>query len=346
MDTTGYLTRQGWRGTGHALHPTGRGIKKPLLISQKTNVLGIGKKKHDVHADQWWARAFDSSLKDLSVGKVEEGKLQSRDIVVADGLGIGEGKGQDVEVLVKRREWGQLDMLNAGGGKWVAKGGLYGGFVKGQGLIGTIGVKAVAFASKSEEPKTLKRLKATELTETGDHEVSTPRKRKREDKDEKEEGRKRHTKRAKVADQGETDKQETNKTSAKFVKVTKPESDEERRRRRSQGISARVADPDTVETSIGDPLASTTESKPSKKKRRKQDQKDVSEGIPGQTEEANPAREDHIEDRQKQTPEHSEDTAKRLRKEARRAERAQRLASLQIQKLTDGNKSRKGIDAT
>ncbi|KAL2051449.1 hypothetical protein ABVK25_008316 [Lepraria finkii] len=64
MDTAAYLTSQGWAGHGHALHHSGRGITKPLTVTQKNNVLGIGKKKYDAHADQWWARAFDETLKE------------------------------------------------------------------------------------------------------------------------------------------------------------------------------------------------------------------------------------------------------------------------------------------
>ncbi|MCJ1402078.1 hypothetical protein MMC11_005297 [Xylographa trunciseda] len=117
MDTTAYLTNQGWPGLGHTLHPTGRGIKRPLLISQKTNVLGIGKKKHDAHADQWWARAFDSSLKGLEVGKNEKSGATGN---------------------VKSGAWSALDMIKAGGKKWAGNGGLYAGFVRGEGLSGTM----------------------------------------------------------------------------------------------------------------------------------------------------------------------------------------------------------------
>ncbi|MCJ1386375.1 hypothetical protein MMC17_009501 [Xylographa soralifera] len=117
MDTTAYLTQQGWLGSGHALHPTGRGIRKPLLVSQKPNVLGIGKKKHDAYADQWWARAFDNSLKGLEVGK--------------HGItGATES--------VKFGTWGVLDMIKAGEGKSAGTGDLYAGFVRGEGLSGTM----------------------------------------------------------------------------------------------------------------------------------------------------------------------------------------------------------------
>lgn len=122
MDATAYLTRQGWLGAGHSLHPTGRGIRKPLLVSRKLNVLGVGKKKHDAHADQWWARAFDNGLKNLEVGRSEsKGATES----------------------VKGGAWGQLDTLKAGGQKWAGTGGLYAGFVRGEGLSGTITPEAM-----------------------------------------------------------------------------------------------------------------------------------------------------------------------------------------------------------
>ena len=117
MDTSAYLSNQGWLGDGHSLHPSGRGIKKPLLVSHKKNVLGIGLKKHDVHADQWWARAFDSRLKDLKLDK-------------------NEATGDISSVAVDT--WGALDVLKAGGAKWAATGDLYAGFVKGASLVGTI----------------------------------------------------------------------------------------------------------------------------------------------------------------------------------------------------------------
>ncbi len=123
MDTTAYLTRQGWRGAGNSLHPSGHGIKKPLLVSKKSNVLGIGKKQHDAHADQWWARAFDATLKDLNVSKDDSsGKAEK----VTFGAGAK-----------------QLEMVGRMGGKWATNGGLYGAFVRGQALEGTISPKGM-----------------------------------------------------------------------------------------------------------------------------------------------------------------------------------------------------------
>ncbi|MCJ1297276.1 hypothetical protein MMC08_000062 [Hypocenomyce scalaris] len=116
MDTTAYLTRQGWLGAGHSLHPGGRGIKKPLLVSKKPNVLGLGKRQHNSHAEQWWARAFDSSLKNLAV---DQDRATGVHHVTVGGSGA-------------------LEMVQNGGGKWVGKAGLYGHFVRGEGLSGTL----------------------------------------------------------------------------------------------------------------------------------------------------------------------------------------------------------------
>lgn len=67
MNASAYLTSHGWLGTGNSLHPSGRGLKKPLTVSKKPNKYGVGKKKVDVHADQWWSRTFDSALKELTL---------------------------------------------------------------------------------------------------------------------------------------------------------------------------------------------------------------------------------------------------------------------------------------
>lgn len=71
MDTAAYLTRQGWRGSGHSLHPSGHGIAKPLLISKKNDVLGVGNRKNDALAGQWWLKAFDNSLKQVNIGTAD-----------------------------------------------------------------------------------------------------------------------------------------------------------------------------------------------------------------------------------------------------------------------------------
>jgi nucleolar protein TMA23 len=114
MDAAKYLKSQGWLGAGHTLS-TGKGLSKPLLVSRKSDVLGLGKKKRN-HADQWWARAFDDSLDGLEVRQGDIG---------ADGT-----KGVTVK---QTKKGGILEGLLAG------KGSLYSMFVKGEGLVGTIG---------------------------------------------------------------------------------------------------------------------------------------------------------------------------------------------------------------
>lgn len=101
MDASAYLKKHGWRGTGHSLDTSNNGLKRPLLISKKIDVLGIGINKHDVIADQWWLKAFDAGLKDFGTGKTS--------------------------LLSQVKDHG------------IKRGGLYGRFVKGEGVPGTIG---------------------------------------------------------------------------------------------------------------------------------------------------------------------------------------------------------------
>ena len=118
MNASAYLTNQGWRGDGHALHHSGRGITKPIHIPQKANVLGVGKKRHDAHADQWWARAFDDTLKGLNTPKNEAtGKTE--------GIILGSGAQA-------------LQTVGICGPKWIGQGSLYGKFVRGESLSGTL----------------------------------------------------------------------------------------------------------------------------------------------------------------------------------------------------------------
>lgn len=117
MDTAAYLTSQGWAGHGHALHHSGRGIIKPIAVTQKNNVLGVGKKKHDAHADQWWARAFDETLKGINATK-------------DDVTGTTEGL---VVTGAAKQAGSKMRCGVASVGH-----GLYSCFVKGEGLGGTL----------------------------------------------------------------------------------------------------------------------------------------------------------------------------------------------------------------
>ncbi|KAL8762986.1 MAG: hypothetical protein Q9184_001136 [Pyrenodesmia sp. 2 TL-2023] len=116
MDTTAYLTRQGWRGTGHALHPSGNGIKKPVLLSKKNNLLGVGKGTHDAQADQWWSRAFDETLRSIN----------------GDGPAKKATEAPDAAAATRSAFYAS---------KWNGSGGLYGNFVRGNGLKGTLEAK-------------------------------------------------------------------------------------------------------------------------------------------------------------------------------------------------------------
>ncbi|KAH7086107.1 hypothetical protein BKA63DRAFT_501081 [Paraphoma chrysanthemicola] len=101
MNAESYLRKQGWKGSGHSLDSTGRGIKKPLLIAHKQDQLGLGKKKAAwTTDDQWWMRAFDESLKSIGTG-----------------------------------EESTLSQIRS---KGINRGGLYGFFVKGEAIAGTI----------------------------------------------------------------------------------------------------------------------------------------------------------------------------------------------------------------
>lgn len=113
MDAHALLTSQGWRGKGHSLHSTSDsiGLARPLLVSQKQNTLGVGKKQHRT-SDMWWMNAFDKSLKGLDTSQ----------------------EGTVVQTVTS----GALDMVKKGGGKWVGNGGLYSCFVRGETMVGSL----------------------------------------------------------------------------------------------------------------------------------------------------------------------------------------------------------------
>ncbi|KAF2865113.1 hypothetical protein BDV95DRAFT_587339 [Massariosphaeria phaeospora] len=135
MDTDAYLRRHGWKGTGHSLDTHGRGISKPLLIAHKQDQLGLGKKKaaHNTD-DQWWMRAFDESLQNIGTGK-ESTLSQVRT-------------------------------------KGINRGGLYGFFVRGEGLTGTISSAEESSAAEPAESSTSSTGTSTPPTTASESEVS------------------------------------------------------------------------------------------------------------------------------------------------------------------------------
>ncbi|KAF3764366.1 hypothetical protein M406DRAFT_339989 [Cryphonectria parasitica EP155] len=118
MDAHALLTSQGWRGSGHSLHKTDDtiGLAKPILVSRKNNVLGVGRKSH-VTSDQWWLNALDEQLKSLDTS----------------------GKTSIVQTKTNTKLGGLLASSTAGAaGKYAGANGLYACFVSGGLLQGTI----------------------------------------------------------------------------------------------------------------------------------------------------------------------------------------------------------------
>ncbi len=94
MDAHAHLLSLGWVGPGHSLdsrphlqqkgrrglaydpiqnNNTGRGLVKPLLVSQKRNAFGIGKKTHEPAAgNEWWLKGFENALNNIGKNSVSE----------------------------------------------------------------------------------------------------------------------------------------------------------------------------------------------------------------------------------------------------------------------------------
>ncbi|KAF1914454.1 hypothetical protein BDU57DRAFT_540381 [Ampelomyces quisqualis] len=115
MNAESYLRKQGWRGSGHSLDSADRGIKKPLLIAHKQDQLGLGKKKAAwTTDDQWWMRAYDQSLQTIGTGHEST-----------------------------------LHQIRT---KGVNRGGLYGFFVQGEAIAGTIDDRPASVTDASPPP--------------------------------------------------------------------------------------------------------------------------------------------------------------------------------------------------
>jgi len=197
MDAHALLTSQGWRGSGHSLHPTSdaTGLSRPLLVSQKANTLGLGKKQHRT-SDMWWMNAFDKSLQGLDTS--EQGKV------------------------VQKVTNAGLDMVVKGGAKYVGNsGGLYASFVKGEPLSGTLTPEdlAVEGAEKDDEPSRKKKRKGGDTTEP------------------KEERRARNAAKRALRAQEAAAGEERQAEEADDASVKKVETKEERRERKRQRLS-------------------------------------------------------------------------------------------------------------
>ncbi|KAF3310955.1 hypothetical protein TWF173_009075 [Orbilia oligospora] len=147
MNAQSYLQSFGWTpGTslGNPLShapststcPSSQRLTKRILISTKNNTLGVGRKQSNLnHADLWWEKAFDISLKKLDVNKDTSSIPQEKKDVVDNmnlfsELGGGRGFGGTA----------MGEGAKKGGGKKVehTKAPLYRYFVRGQGLEGTM----------------------------------------------------------------------------------------------------------------------------------------------------------------------------------------------------------------
>ncbi|RYP12852.1 hypothetical protein DL767_011077 [Monosporascus sp. MG133] len=117
MNAHALLTAQGWRGTGHSLHPTsdGNGLTHHILIKRNNDGSGLGSKK-DHKAEAWWLNAFDQALK-----------------------GIDTAGGTMKQTL----RGGTLEKITSkGAAKYTGSRGLYNSFVRGGVLQGTVDVSA------------------------------------------------------------------------------------------------------------------------------------------------------------------------------------------------------------
>lgn len=217
MDAHALLTSQGWRGKGHSLHSTSDniGLSRPLLVSQKQNTLGVGKKQHRT-SDMWWMNAFDKTLKGLDTSK--------------------EG------VVVQTVNSGGLDMAKKGGGRFVGTGGLYACFVKGETLVGS--VKDVEAAKVELEIRVRVDKKAAKKAE------KKADKRRRKECETKEERRKRKSEKrarraAKESTSGTTTSTEENEDDETEQAETKEQRKERRRLKKASKAAAAEDSSDT-----------------------------------------------------------------------------------------------------
>ena len=107
MDANAYLVSQGWLGYGYSLDASGKGLRKPISVQKKTDVRGVGKRKHEALTGEWWAKAFDDVLESFN---------DSTEKLKPPLSGAASSKRERV----------------------VTTNGLYSTFVKGKGLQGTL----------------------------------------------------------------------------------------------------------------------------------------------------------------------------------------------------------------
>ncbi|KZM22950.1 uncharacterized protein EKO05_0003896 [Ascochyta rabiei] len=205
MNAEAYLRKQGWQGSGHSLDGEGRGIKKPLLIAHKQDQLGLGKKKAAYTTDdQWWMRAFDDSLKN-----------------------IGSGQESTLSQIQK---------------KGINRGGLYGFFVRGESIAGTLGDSEESSAAPTDASAAPSGTStpATSASDSEPAKKSTDRKNKRKREAEGESSKSKKSESKKDKTSGDKD---TKKLAKKIAKLSVDEKStyEKRAAAKGQTLEAYVA---------------------------------------------------------------------------------------------------------
>ena len=126
MDAHALLTAQGWRGTGHSLHPTsdGNGLAHHILVRRNADGAGLGSRTKEHKAEAWWLNAFDQALKGIDVGGSSSGGSGVRQTLRGGGA-LGK-------------------IVSRGAAKYTGSRGLYHSFVPGGVLQGSVEIAATA----------------------------------------------------------------------------------------------------------------------------------------------------------------------------------------------------------
>ncbi|KAI8628853.1 hypothetical protein F5Y19DRAFT_98788 [Xylariaceae sp. FL1651] len=220
MNAHALLTAQGWRGTGHSLHPTndGTGLTHHILIKRNQDGAGLGSKK-DHKQEAWWLNAFDQALKgiDMKSGTMKQTL-----------------KGGALEKITAR---------NAGH-KYTGARGLYTSFVRGGVIEGSVNIPAAPLPTPPDsgagtplamEPETQKKKKIkhdSEREETKEETKEERRARREAKKLKKAEKQAQQEAKIRAAEKVEKKRAKKAERQAAKEKLKAVETKEERRARR------------------------------------------------------------------------------------------------------------------
>jgi nucleolar protein TMA23 len=151
LNASAHLQSLGWAGPGHPLNPNaykqkgsrglaydpsaskttnashfaagGNGLIRPLLVSKKEGNLGLGRRAHEPQkGNEWWLKGFEAALK-------KDGSTAGNSSAAGSGTSTPRMKQEEAGEELQRR-------VNVQAGRF---GGLYGFFVRGETVGGTIG---------------------------------------------------------------------------------------------------------------------------------------------------------------------------------------------------------------